>query len=72
MVNAAKNIDKEWAASLVGLRMQVPGFWWHNSWGNNNNKINTNRRRHYRSFRLEDNGSNFVGSNYKINNGFDQ
>ena len=33
MANAANNIDKEWAASLVGLRMQVPGFWWHSSWG---------------------------------------
>ena len=34
MANTAKNVGKEWAASLLGLRMQVPGFWWHNSWGN--------------------------------------
>ena len=34
MANAAKNVDKEWAASLLGLRMQVPGFWWHSDYGN--------------------------------------
>ena len=34
MANAANSIEKEWATSLLGLRMQVPGFWWHNSWGN--------------------------------------
>ena len=25
------NVDKEWATSLVGLRMKVPGSWWDNS-----------------------------------------
>ena len=25
------NVDKEWATSLVGLRMNVPGSWWNNN-----------------------------------------
>eukprot|EP00532_Pseudo-nitzschia_australis_P014256 CAMPEP_0168278384 /NCGR_PEP_ID=MMETSP0141_2-20121125/19841_1 /TAXON_ID=44445 /ORGANISM="Pseudo-nitzschia australis, Strain 10249 10 AB" /LENGTH=56 /DNA_ID=CAMNT_0008221111 /DNA_START=21 /DNA_END=191 /DNA_ORIENTATION=- len=25
------NVDKEWAPSLVGLRMNVSGSWWNNN-----------------------------------------
>ena len=32
--NGNADIDKEWATSLVGLRMKVSGSWWTNSTGN--------------------------------------